>query len=174
MAKYTILYGDYINNGGTQPAVFANIQGFADLFLAHFCDKEIGFETEELFNIKLNAYAEIIIPRYKDRIDLLVAFMTNAKGNPTKTHYESHNLTYAQGEQTTDTTELPINATTAEPSLKNKQSGRTDLQSELRTIQDYGQSTEEVLKFIEDLNGKVQILLWNCLSEFDNLFMKVY
>lgn len=43
MAKYTELFAEYLEGGGSLPAAFAEIVGFEDLFVARYCDKEIGF-----------------------------------------------------------------------------------------------------------------------------------
>ena len=49
MAKYTTLLAEYLERGGQLPASFALIDGFEDLFKKHYCDKELGFETDLLF-----------------------------------------------------------------------------------------------------------------------------
>lgn len=58
MAKYTELFSEYLEGGGELPAAFSQIDGFEDLFIGHFIDKEIGFETEVLFTIKLETKAK--------------------------------------------------------------------------------------------------------------------
>ena len=71
MAKYTETLGEYLASGHTLPSVFSDITGFDTHFLARYIDREIGFETEALFEIKLEGKANIIIPLYKDRIQQL-------------------------------------------------------------------------------------------------------
>lgn len=71
MAKYTETLGEYLESGHTLPAIFDDITDFDKHFLARYIDREIGFETEALFEIKLEGKANIIIPLYKDRIQQL-------------------------------------------------------------------------------------------------------
>ena len=71
MAKYTELFAEYLESGGELPAAFDEIVGFKDLFIGNFIDKEIGFETEVLFAIKLETKANIVIPVYAERITAL-------------------------------------------------------------------------------------------------------
>ena len=68
MAKYTELFAEYLESGGELPAAFDEIVGFKDLFIGHFIDKEIGFETEVLFAIKLETNANLVIGVYADSI----------------------------------------------------------------------------------------------------------
>ena len=71
----TEFFGEYIkNNAGGFPSAFDKIPAldgieFKDLFLEHFCDREIGFETEALFAIKLNARADLVCPIYVQKIN---------------------------------------------------------------------------------------------------------
>lgn len=133
MAKYTELFAEYLESGGELPAAFADIDGFEDLFKGYYIDKEIGFETEVLFKIKLETYANLIIPVYVERIE---NFKTayNKILNPSK----SRNTTYTRGQrkttsviaQRTNTSkleageqaeqnwDLPFNGNTADPSGK--------------------------------------------------------
>lgn len=92
MARYTELFSEWLEEGGQLPALFSEIEGFGDLFTATYCDREIGFETPVLFEIKLNAYADLHIPEYKERIDLLEEAIAQA-GKTTKTRTRSGNET---------------------------------------------------------------------------------
>lgn len=87
MAKYTMLLAEYLQKGGQLPASFALIQGFEDLFVARYCDHEIGFETDELFSIKLEYKANLIMQAYADKIATRTLYWTHAE-NPIKTYYE--------------------------------------------------------------------------------------
>ena len=69
MAKYTETLVEYMRAGGVLPALFEQIDGFAELFVQRFCDYEIGFETPELFTQKLEGAAKRFIPFYKTLID---------------------------------------------------------------------------------------------------------
>lgn len=79
MAKYTELYIDYLLNGGQNPAIFANIENFENRFIEKYADSEIGFETPDLFSLKLNLKAEIIIPVYKQKIDICNSLLEKYK-----------------------------------------------------------------------------------------------
>ena len=102
MAKYTELLAEYLQSGGQLPAAFDTIDGFSDLFIGHFCDREIGFETPKLFEIKLETRANLVIPIYKERIDQLMQFDTMFN-EPTKTSTRSGNeeTTRSGNEETT-------------------------------------------------------------------------
>ena len=156
-AKYTKLYADYVKDGGAIPAVFADIPDFETLFLLQYCDKEIGFETEYLFALKLEAKANIIIPEYKKKIDLLNATYEEAKDPHAVSKY---------GTQTTKTTELPFDSETAEANLVNT--------LEEHTNEQYGATEEVNMARLDFFNKKVKPLIQTCLDEFDTLFMKVY
>ena len=147
MAKYTELYADYLIKGGSIPTAFNLIDGFNDLFTAYYCDKEIGFETETIFSIKLDLLASTILPQYKKQIDLLNKAYLDA-ANPTRVHYEIGNTRFnygkriknnksSYGENITENssnigsqenkeTTLPFNAASANPSSIINQGARAD------------------------------------------------
>lgn len=89
--KYTELFAAYIRNGGEYPAVFdklpnvyevdeSDVITFKDLFYNTFAACEIGSETEELFAIRFNAKANLIVPFYiKKYEDLQKITYTNPK-----------------------------------------------------------------------------------------------
>lgn len=173
MAKYTELFSEYLEAGGELPALFSQIEGFTDLFKAHFCDKEIGFETESLFAIKLEEYAHIYIPIYKQRIDDLATAITNAR-NPVKVFYEKYNTIIDAGEQNARTTDLPFNATEAEPnSLTHSDAYHNEDERETNR-KESGVNVTEAYAIIDNLNKQVTPLIYKLLGEFDRCFMKVY
>ena len=83
MAKYTETLGEYLNNGNDLPTIFSSITDFSDLFTLNYIEREIGFETEELFALKLEGRANIVIPFYKNKIDNLTATLSRIT-NPTR------------------------------------------------------------------------------------------
>ena len=87
MAKYTMLLAEYLQKGGQLPASFALIDGFEDLFVARYCDHEIGFETDALFYIKLEYVANLVMQVYADKIATRAFYWTKAN-NPVKSYYE--------------------------------------------------------------------------------------
>lgn len=71
--KYTELLTEYVqSNGGAAnafPAAFDTIpdfggKNFKELFLLRYCAREIGFETEELFQLRLEGKASEVCPDY--------------------------------------------------------------------------------------------------------------
>ena len=71
--KYTELLTEYVqSNGGAAnafPAAFDTIpdfggKNFKELFLLRYCAREIGFETEELFKLRLEGKASEVCPAY--------------------------------------------------------------------------------------------------------------
>ena len=80
----TELFTQYIaNNGGADaalPSLFNKIPSitiddetttFKDAFVLNFSDREIGFETESLFALKLEGRAKLVIPRYVHKLEEL-------------------------------------------------------------------------------------------------------
>lgn len=160
MAKYTETLQEYLEDNEL-PEEFDEIEGFEDLFKAHFIDKEIGFETEELFAVKLSGRAGVVIPSYKERIASINSYLTKI-ANPTK------EITFEMGAQKSKTTELPINASTAEPSLVND----NDEYENTQTEKDY--SITNIISMIKFLKGDDANIIEKLLAEFDSLFMQVY
>lgn len=173
MAKYTELLAEYLQGGGLLPASFSQIDGFENLFIGRYCDHEIGFETEELFKIKLETKAELLIPKYKKRIDLLTSYYTKAE-NPTKVFYERATTQYNMGQQKIKTTELPFDSATAEPNIINQNDAyQNDDNREVRR-EENGETTDEVMRMLEFLNKAINPLIEKLLNEFKDLFMGVY
>ena len=173
MAKYTMLFAEYLERGGALPASFSLILGFTDLFKKHYCDHEIGFETELLFYMKLEEKADLFMQPYADKIARLASayglFDAGAKVRFTE-EYKS----FTGGKQHTETTELPIDSETADPSLVNDADEYTNKDSTARTETETGGSLEELQKRVEFLNSKVHLLIIDLLNEFKPCFMQVY
>lgn len=168
MAKYTELFAEYLESGGTLPAAFEDIDGFEDAFIQEYCDKEIGFETEALFYIKLEAKANIVIPIYKKKFEALDQTLTQLS-NPIKTRQR----TFEGGERKADETVLPINSLSATPSSISKSETFVDTE----TITDEGNTVDEAIKkaeFVRNTDHEYWSIFYSCLKEFDDLFMKVY
>lgn len=89
MALYTETLKDWLNNGFTLPAIFSSIpqltssMTFAQLFESYFGEWEIGFETEEMFEMKLNLKANIVIPLYVKKIEMINEQLDNIFKNET-------------------------------------------------------------------------------------------
>lgn len=172
MAKYTMNLNDYLKNGYSIPE-FSEIDGFKQLFIDEFIDKEIGFETPSLFSIKLANRAKIVMPYYATRIEQLATANGFAK-NPVKTRYHKEDVSNVFGEQNDTTTELPYETANATPSVVSNNGSHTDTSGIEYTETESGGTMDESVRFLDSLNGKVQMILMKCLDEFRNLFMKVY
>lgn len=173
MAKYTELLSEYLKDGGTLPSVFSSITGFEDMFVAEYCDKEIGFETEDLFAIKLDHYANIYVPIYAERISALATAWTNAT-NPVKVHYERYDTTINMGAQGAQTTELPINATTATPSSVSSTDAYVNTDARITNREESGVTVDEAYRVIDKLNDEIRPLIKKLLDEFKPCFMEIY
>lgn len=168
MARYTETLHEYLQDNAL-PEEFNEIEGFADIFTAHFIDREIGFETEELFKIKLSGRACVVIPSYASRISQLATEILKID-NPAKTFYENAKTTF--GTQKSKTTELPIDADEAEPNVVSESDEYEN--ENIVNREEKGKTIEQVISTLNYLNGKVKLILEELLKEFDSLFMQVY
>ena len=191
MAKYTMLLAEYLQKGGQLPASFALIDGFEDLFVARYCDHEIGFETDALFSIKLEYVANLVMQAYADKIATRAFYCTKAN-NPVKAYYEKTKVktnlgaqrsVTSIGAQENKTTDLPFDDTTAEPNSVSNLGEREDEinqdaveNNDLRETwkQDNGETIDELMRMLDFLNKDVTTLVQKCLDEFKPLFMGVY
>lgn len=78
MALYTETLQDWLNNGFSLPTSFDLIQplnetNFSDLFLSNYGEWEIGFETEEMFQMKLELKSNLVVPLYVKKIEMIDA-----------------------------------------------------------------------------------------------------
>lgn len=180
MAKYTELFAEYLESGGALPAAFDQIEGFGDLFTAHFIDCEIGFETEELFAIKLEERAELVIPAYAKKLALVEdEFGDFSAPVKIRTHTSSNTHTFEAGEKRTKSTNLPQNMTSAAPNAVGVNESYVDND----TVEDSGSDREEGftpdesirrLEFVQRLEGQTLMIKRQCLDEFESLFMRVF
>lgn len=158
MAKYTECLADYLNNGHSLPTVFSQITDFDKLFTGFYCASEIGFETEDLFEIRLETKAQLIVPLYAQRISTYTTLIAQL-GTPNKqmtlshtgndsgsnstinsgtdavahTGTVGHSGTVNAGQQAKRHTELPINASTATPSSTDVADAYTNSDSRTET-----------------------------------------
>lgn len=170
MAKYTMLLNDYVRQGFSLPS-FDAISGFKDIFFAHYCDREIGFDTPQLFEIKLDARAALVLPYYAKKIELETKYLALLKA-PIKSRYYEEDITNDLGAQHSETTALPFNATTAKPTSLSDIDARRD--SNKREGSEREEGVNNVNDIINALNYKVNMILQDLLKEFNDLFMGVY
>lgn len=164
MAKYTETFAEYLSGGRALPAAFADISGFEDLFVGEFCDKEIGFETEDLFEIKLDARASLVIPVYAEKIAQLSAAY-EAAASPAK----KYTTTLTAGAQSAESYALPANSQEALPNARQSSDPYTNTDERIEE----GFTPDEAIKYAEFVRNRKNTLE-ACLREFDNLFMRVY
>ena len=180
MARYTELLSEYIENGGSLPAVFDQIENFTELFTLKYADYEIGFETPSLFELKLNGLAELKIPAYKERIEDLQALEALAlTGNKTRIKTGAIDRNY--GERINSNSDLPSIPYDAgetgkyTPTAINKADTYTDTENYNNvTDTETGLTATEAADRITRLQGKVKSLIEECLEEFEPLFMQIY
>ena len=173
MAKYTELFADYLANGGTLPAVFATIEGFETKFIQHYCDKELGFETETLFALKLEEKANIYVPLYKERIDSLATALNKIK-TPSKVFSESNTITDTIGAQDSNIKNVPFNAENANPSQINHADESVNERAEEREHTESGFTADEAIRTYNFLNEQIHSIEESLLNEFKDLFMRIF
>lgn len=168
MARFTELFSEYITGGGALPPSFSNIEGFSNLFLLYYCDKEIGFETEQLFYTKLCLYADLYVDKYVQRINDLTSAWGLVRA-PVKTHYDKYDFGNQEAKQTT----LPVDATTSDdiqPNLVNQNKEYTNES----THEESGATIDEAQRYIDFLNKEVNSIMLDLLKKFETCFMGVY
>lgn len=192
MAKYTELLSEYLEHGGELPAVFGNIEGFEDLFKGKYCDREIGFETPVLFQIKLEARANLVIPAYVKRIaeyEEAEKLLTKAE----KTRVKSGAISYSgkdthifeTNDHVREQADLPFSGNVLQmpPTYVETDKGYKDTDTiEKGTKESYdnvkevesGYTPTEATSVFKALEDKVYNILQECLEEFESLFMEIY
>lgn len=173
MAKYTELFAEYLAKGGQLPASFGLITGFEDIFKKYYFDKEIGFETELIFYMKLDMYATLYMQKYADKISRLASAWLEFDA-PAKVIYETDTTAFAGGKRKTNTTELPFDSATAEASLINESDAYSDNNTRTLNRSESGATFDEALRRVTFLNESVKNLIIDLLYEFKPCFMVVY
>ena len=183
MAKYTELFAEYRQKGNSLPSIFSEIDGFADLFDAYYCDKEIGFETEYLFGIKLEMYAQLNVPHFKKLIEIQAHALAQAK-DPEKVRetdytFDKGTVTRQYGAQKSKVKELPIDSASANYNNIAETDQHSDTESSLRDeanteVTETGMTPDEALRFMETLNKNIKDLKQALLDSFKPCFMQVY
>lgn len=196
--KYTELFTEYIaNNGGAEnalPSLFDKVPSitidgevttFKDAFILNFCNREIGFEIEELFALKLESRAKLVLPFYINKLKQLASIdYINAKRTESETRAITGNITDSgkdtntrfKGENPLIDTDLTFNAKSVSEQEKNdvdygKNTNTTGNENVTREFTDSGIEAldlyERVLK--DTMN------VWNeIFKKFDSLFMQVW
>lgn len=195
---HTELFTQYIaNNGGAEnalPTLFDKVPNitiedevttFKDAFILNFCDREIGFETEELFALKLESRAKLVLPFYISKLKQLASIdYINAKRTESETRTTTGNITDGgkdtntrfKGENPLIDTTLTFNAkavTEQETSEigYGKNTNTTGSENVTREYTDSGIEARDLYERV--LNDTMNV--WNeIFKKFDSLFMQVW
>ena len=195
---HTELFTQYIaNNGGAEnalPSLFDKVPSitiedevttFKDAFILNFCDREIGFETEELFALKLESRAKLVLPFYISKLKQLASIdYMNAKRTESETRTSTGNITDGgkdtntrfKGENPLIDTTLTFNAKAVSEQETNeigygKNTNTTGSENVTREYTDSGIEARELYERV--LNDTMNV--WNeIFKKFDSLFMQVW
>lgn len=185
MARYTELFAEWLENGGKMPAVFDNVEvegePLADIFIAYYAAREIGFETPELFELKFNALAAILI---NDLIAGLQAYSgaLMTMDDPTDTHIKTGAIKREYGERKRNFWENPTATSATEIDLTDagsqnitKDSVYTDTETYNNLI-DIGtvRSVSDGVAVYKALSEPAKNFFEVWLNKFDALFMQIY
>ena len=196
--KYTELFTEYIaNNGGAEnalPSLFdkvpnitidSEVTTFKDAFILNFCDREIGFETEELFALKLESRAKLVLPFYINKLKQLESIdYINATRTESETRAITGNITDSgkdtntrfKGENPLIDTDLTFNAKAVSEQEKNevgygKNTNTTGNENVTRQFTDSGIEARDLYERVL----KDTMNVWNeIFKKFDSLFMQVW
>ena len=195
---HTELFTQYIaNNGGAEnalPTLFDKVPNivtideittFKDAFILNFCDREIGFETEELFALKLESRAKLVLPFYITKLNQLASIdYLNAKRTESETRTSTGNITDGgkdtntrfKGENPLIDTSLTFNAKAVTEQETNeigygKNTNTTGSENVTREYTDSGIEARDLYERV--LNDTKNV--WNeIFKKFDSLFMQVW
>ena len=195
---HTELFTQYIaNNGGAEnalPSLFDKVPNitiddevttFKDAFILNFCDREIGFETEELFALKLESRAKLVLPFYISKLKQLASIdYINAKRTESETRTTTGNITDGgkdtntrfKGENPLIDTALTFNAKAVTEQETNeigygKNTNTTGSENVTREYTDSGIEARDLYERV--LNDTMNV--WNeIFKKFDSLFMQVW
>lgn len=195
---HTELLTQYIaNNGGAEnalPSLFDKVPNitidgevttFKDAFILNFCEREIGFETEELFALKLESRAKLVLPFYISKLKQLASIdYINAKRTESETRTTTGNITDGgkdtntrfKGENPLIDTSLTFNAKAVSEQETNeigygKNTNTTGSENVTREYTDSGIEARDLYERV--LNDTMNV--WNeIFKKFDSLFMQVW
>lgn len=195
---HTELFTQYIaNNGGAEnalPSLFDKVPSitiddevttFKDAFILNFCEREIGFETEELFALKLESRAKLVLPFYISKLNQLASIdYINAKRTESEKRTNTGNITDGgkdtntrfKGENPLIDTSLTFNAKAVTEQETNeigygKNTNTTGSENVTREYTDSGIEARDLYERV--LNDTMNV--WNeIFKKFDSLFMQVW
>lgn len=170
MAFYTETLRDYLNHGNELPESFGLIAqtgyDFNAIFFEHFADREIGFETEELFALKVKKVADLYITEYVKIISNYNSVIEALKAKSKKTESLTEN-----GKITTRQFDLPISGIT--DGISPSGIGETEPTS-TKTTATNDESADELARKIDWLMGQEKNAIEQLLDKFERCFMQVF
>lgn len=170
MAFYTETLREYLNHGNELPVSFGLIAqtgyDFNAIFFEHFADREIGFETEELFALKVKKVADLYIPEYVKIIENYESVIEALKAKTKKTESLTEN-----GKITTRQFDLPIAGIT--DGISPSGIGETEPNS-TKTTATNDESADELTRKIDWLMGQEKNAIEQLLDKFERCFMQVF
>ena len=170
MAFYTETLRDYINHGNELPESFGMITqtgyDFNTIFFEHFADREIGFETEELFALKVKKVADLWVPQYVKTIQNYDSIIEALKAKTKKSESITENE-----KVTTRQFDLPVAGVT--DGINPSGIGETD-PTRAMTTNTTDESPDELTRKVDWLLGQEKNALMDLLERFERCFMQVF
>ena len=170
MAFYTETLREYINNGNELPESFGLIAqtgyDFNTIFFEHFADREIGFETEEVFALKVKKAADLFIPDYVKIIENYESIIEALKAKNKKSESITENE-----KVTTRQFDLPVAGAT--DGINPSGIGETD-PTRAKTTTTTDESPDELTRKVDWLLGQEKNALMDLLERFERCFMQVF
>lgn len=195
---HTELFTQYIaNNGGAEnalPSLFDKVPNitidneittFKDAFILNFCDREIGFETEELFALKLEARAKLVLPFYINKLKQLANIdYINAKRTESETRTSTGNITDGgkdtntrfKGENPLIDTTLTFNAKAVSEQETNEigYGKNTNTTGSENVTREYTDGDIEERNLYERVLNDTMNVWHEIFKKFESLFMQVW
>lgn len=170
MAFYTETLREYINHGNELPESFGLIvqsgYDFNTIFFEHFADREIGFETEELFALKVKKVADLYIPDYVKIIENYESIIEALKAKTKKSESITENEKI-----TTRQFDLPVAGAT--DGINPSGIGETD-PTRAKTTTTSDESPDELTRKVDWLLGQEKNAIMDLLERFERCFMQVF
>ena len=192
------LFTQYIaNNGGAEnalPSLFDKVPNitidneittFKDAFILNFCDREIGFETEELFALKLESRAKLVLPFYINKLNQLASIdYINAKRTESETRTSTGNITDGgkdtntrfKGENPLIDTSLTFNAKAVSEQETNEigYGKNTNTTGSENVTREYTDGDIEERNLYERVLNDTMNVWHEIFKKFESLFMQVW
>ena len=170
MAFYTETLREYVQRGNEFPESFRLLNragyDFSTIFYEHYADREIGFETEELFALKVKKIADLYIPQYVNIVENYDSVIEALKAKSKKSESLTEN-----GKITTRQFDLPIAGETQ--GINPSGIGETEPTS-AKTTTTNDESADELARKIDWLLGQEKNAIEQLLDKFERCFMQVF